>query len=455
MVQDSFWIDYVWAKQFTAELAAGHLYPRWLPGSFGGLGAPVFYYYPPAAFYLTAVFGLAGIATYTSVILAFGVSFWLSGVGAYILFRQLGYRPLVGALLFVLAPYHVLDFTLRGALAESVAIALLPFLAIGLKRIADGKGWLFAALFYALMILAHLPFALLASIFLIAPFAIVQRRRRLPTGIAVSLGAGLAAIYLVPAIMLASFRDEAQLYNEPRLLPSYWSLYAGHWDDNFFVGIHIVIASIAIPAALFAIRHRDARLAYAGAICALAAGLVPIFWSLPLIDKVQFSFRALPFAELALAAFVADRIASLPKLRYALALPAIMSALVLIMTIPAELSLADLDRLQPEVPEYLPPGVLTGRPKLGEWPDLRRGRVPPPDRGPDTIVEPIFYFPIWSCGGIDEQTKLLSHPADCRPQRVRTPAESWGGLISALSALILAAAWLVRRRRQSGELSPR
>lgn len=449
MVHDSFWIDYVWARQFNAELGAGILYPRWLPDSFGGLGAPVFYFYPPAAFYLTALFDLAGAATYTSIILAFGVSFWVSGVGAYLLFRQLGYRPLLGAALFVLAPYHLLDFTLRGALAESVAIALLPFLAIGLKRIADGRSWLFAALSYALMILTHVPLALLASIFLIAPFAIARRRRLVPIGYATLVGIGLAAIYLIPAIALAGYRDEAQLFNEPRLVPSYWSLYGGHWDDNFFVAIHLVTASIAIPAALFAVRHRDARLIYALAMCALAAGLIPFVWSLPLIDKVQFSFRALPFAELALAAYIADRSTSLPKLRYALLLPAMMSALILIVTIPPETSLAQLDRDKPDVPEYLPPGVLDARPRLGEWPDLRIGRLPVPDRGPGTIVEPIFYFPMWSCGQIDEPTKLLAHPANCQPQRVRTAAEIWGSLISALSVLLFAACWLVGRRSRA------
>jgi hypothetical protein len=42
LLHDSFEIDWVWADQFTAELARGNLYPRWLPLSNDGLGSPVF-----------------------------------------------------------------------------------------------------------------------------------------------------------------------------------------------------------------------------------------------------------------------------------------------------------------------------------------------------------------------------------------------------------------------------
>src|SRR5512132_3274268 len=70
MTHDSFWIDRVWADQFTSELSKGNLYPRWLPLSHGGLGSPVFYYYPPLAFYLIGLFGLIGFPTYASIVAA-------------------------------------------------------------------------------------------------------------------------------------------------------------------------------------------------------------------------------------------------------------------------------------------------------------------------------------------------------------------------------------------------
>src|SRR4029079_11754644 len=49
LLHDSFEIDWVWADQFTAELARGNLYPRWLPLSNAGLGSPGLSFFPPLA----------------------------------------------------------------------------------------------------------------------------------------------------------------------------------------------------------------------------------------------------------------------------------------------------------------------------------------------------------------------------------------------------------------------
>ena len=129
MVHDSWWIDIVWADQFTTALRHGQLYPRWLPESFDGLGAPVFYFYPPGAFYLVSLFGLAGLSAYPALLAAF---FTVSTGGAIATWQWLrGWtrRPLAGAMVALLAPYHLCDFYRRGAIAEATAAALLPLLA--------------------------------------------------------------------------------------------------------------------------------------------------------------------------------------------------------------------------------------------------------------------------------------------------------------------------------------
>src|SRR4029450_11382967 len=171
-----------------------------------GLGSPVFYFYPPLAFYITGACGLAGLSTYASIIAAFALAFLASGLGAYHWLRGRSDYPLLGALFFTLGPYHWFDFYGRGALAESVAIAFLPLIAIGLRRIAEGKSWTLAAIAYAAMILSHLPLALLTSLFLILPYAIVHRRQWVGFAISCFMGGGLAAIYLVPAFGGGAFR---------------------------------------------------------------------------------------------------------------------------------------------------------------------------------------------------------------------------------------------------------
>ena len=116
-LNESFWIDWVWLDQFVRELAHGNLYPRWLPLSHHGLGSPVFYYYPPLGFYLGSLFVFAGLSTYAAIVATFIVASMLSGVGVYFWSKGQSQTPLVGTLVFVIAPYHVFDFYFRGALA--------------------------------------------------------------------------------------------------------------------------------------------------------------------------------------------------------------------------------------------------------------------------------------------------------------------------------------------------
>jgi uncharacterized membrane protein len=130
MTHDSFWIDRVWADQFTSELAKGNLYPRWLPLSHGGLGSPVFYYYPPLAFYLAGLFGLIGLPTYASIVAAFFTGFVASGFAMFAWLKNSAKAPLLGALLYMAAPYHVLDFTSRGSIADFIAITFIPLVAL-------------------------------------------------------------------------------------------------------------------------------------------------------------------------------------------------------------------------------------------------------------------------------------------------------------------------------------
>src|SRR4051812_38568451 len=170
---DSFWIDWVWLDQFAEQLRQGILYPRWLPLSHGGLGSPVFYYYPPLAFFLGSIFSLAGLTPYASLIAAFFAAYALSGVAMYAWLRNAAPRPLLGAMAYVVAPYHAFNFYSRGAIAETLATALLPFVMIGIRRLARGErgGYALAAVSYGLLIAPPPPPAPLASLFLFLPHA--------------------------------------------------------------------------------------------------------------------------------------------------------------------------------------------------------------------------------------------------------------------------------------------
>ncbi|MBW0006221.1 MAG: hypothetical protein JO335_00755, partial [Sphingomonas sp.] len=354
-------------------------------------------------------------------------------------------HPLLGAMFFVAAPYHLFNYVDRGALAESLAITLIPVLAIGLRRISEGRGGLvMTATAYAAMIGTHLPLALLTSVFLIAPYALVHRRSLPGLVVSTALGISAAAITILPALMLSPYHDEAQLYRAPNLRTEYWNLFSGHWSDpNFTLTFAIVAATIVAVADMAVRRDRWALLAIATAL--VVAGLVPFFWSLPLLAKIQFPYRALPIAEFGLATALA-RSVNLPR---AAALPLVVSVAILpgVYNIPRDIS--RLRAVHPDTYEYLPKGVLGPHQLDAKLSEVTAPRIPPP-RVAGMVVEPHFYFPAWSCGTEEPRTQLLMHEPGCRPQIVWTMPEKIGTAISIVASLILMLlAWRARGTRPS------
>jgi hypothetical protein len=439
LLHDSFEIDWVWADQFTAELARGNLYPRWLPLSNAGLGSSVFYYYPPLSFYVSGLFGIAGMSTYGSVIATFAAGFVASGIGCWHWLKGRASQPLLGAVLFMAAPYHLFDFTVRGAQAESFAIAFIPLIAIGLRRIREERGGiLFTAIAYAGIVFTHLPLALLVSVFLIGPYALLHWRKLPRFAAAVAAGLGLVAIYLIPALALAPYHDVNQLYRMVDLRTDYWNIYAVDWHRSYVIVVFSIMGAIIAASLYPVLRRRDGWAAYAIAIAILVAGVVPMLWALPILKQVQFPYRGLPLAEFALATALA-RLPAKPILPFLLAgLALLMSARILPGFHIGEPAISSLSGHHPDVYEYLPRGVIEPgrtREKLSE---VTGPRLPPP-RVPGMVVEPVFYFPAWSCGEPEPRTQLLMHRPDCRPHLIWTTPERIGGAISACFALLLLA----------------
>jgi hypothetical protein len=437
LLHDSFAIYWVWADQFTAELAHGNLYPRWLPLSDGGLGAPVFYFYPPLAFHLSGIFGLLGFSTYGSIIAAFAAAFSASGIGCWHWLKGRTSQPLLGASFFACAPYHLLDYTLRGAIAESVAIALIPPLAIGLDRIRQVRGGrMLAAISYGAMICTHLPLALLVSLFMIAPQLLLSPRKLIGFATAALLGIGLSGIYLLPALALEPFHDVGQLYRTSNLRTDYWSIYAWNWSDPTYVVVMAVIIATVLAATLPVIRRRDGWASYAIITSLIAAGVVPFLWSFPLLAKVQFPYRVLPIAEFALATALA-RVGTRDFLEKAAFLfPVLLSMMIIPGFHMPQDSLARLESLHPDVYEYLPKGVMKPGQTQARLSDVLAPRRPPP-RVPGLVVEQHFYFPSWSCGRPEPRTQLLMHEPSCVPRLLWTVPEKIGLMISIVSALLL------------------
>lgn len=452
MLHQSFWIDWVWADQFTAELGRGVIYPRWLPLAHGGLGSPVFYFYPPLSFFLAGGFGLAGLSTYASILAAFAAAIAASGFAMYHWLKGWTGYPFAGALFFMAAPYHVLDFYGRGALAESVGIAILPLIALGLKRAHERRDYVLPSLAFAGLIFSHLPLAVLAIVFLIVPHALFLARRDwkqfLRLLLPFPIGAAIAGIYLVPALMLDRHRAAEHLWTLPYLRTDYWNVFTFDWSALEIFGglVFATMFAIAVAGLIIFAWARSAWAAWAVVVCLVAAGFLAGFWSLPIIEKVQFSYRALSLAEFALA----TALALVPRRAIGIALLSLIPALLISALAtqpsihPGTAPMKLLASRHPDVLEYAPPGA-TQPGWTTAWNFVVADHLPQPRT--DMTVERTFYFPSWEvkCAGRQVETfrnpdtGLLSYRGDrCERRLMATREERIGQALSLLGLLVLA-----------------
>jgi len=227
--------------------------------------------------------------------------------------------------LYALGPYHFgVDLLERQAIAEVANFVAFPLVFGCLVRMARGRGSTAAyAGAYALMVMAHLPTALLASGMLVPWFAALRPPRRAWARFAAGtvLGVLLSGVYLVPALASTA-----------------WVSLDGMWDGRFSYDRWFLLDGVAAPDAGFEETLRGVALVLtvgaAGALpslrrplrgpgCAFLA-IVPAAWflmtpmsrplfeHLPFLDRVQFPWRVLALLEFGVIAALAPALRGAP-----------------------------------------------------------------------------------------------------------------------------------------------
>ena len=485
-----------WAAQFAEQLRAGVVYPRWLPDSFDGLGSPAFYFYPPLPFWIDGMVDLltfGALPVIARLPVTWAVLLWASGLAMYAWLRSETANKRIalwGALAYMAAPYHLYDHYTRGALAEFAAYVFLPLVLLSIRR----PVWL--ALSYAGLLLSHLPTAMLVTIIVVIPFVLLRLRdwRALMAAAAGgSLGLGLAAIYLVPALTLQSWISAEQLwtafYDARR-----WLLFVpSRWPEEFTMQVVVPLAiayGIACLTVLAFFRARAPAVFFAlvALVClALMAGVVPWFWEVPLFAKVQFPWRLLVAVEFAVV--TALSVASVDRLRRpglvllaAAAIATVPALRVLVHDTGVRIAFNRTGRTltQQDAKEYEPHGFplgdspsyeqlglqpLAGVPLISCVPQprtcqARAGRfgvltVEVDADRPTSVVLRRFFFPAWH---IEPEAVIAPTPDyrlvqfDASPgrqtyrlERRTLPAELWGWAISGTSLVLLGLWGLISR----------
>ncbi|MGV3771205.1 MAG: integral membrane-like protein [Sphingobium phenoxybenzoativorans] len=440
--------NFVWIRQFGEAMAQGDLYPRWLPGSFEGLGSPAFYFYPPLVYWIAGGIDALGATTLQAINITGLTLIFLSGVTMHVWLRARGTRPLTGALLYMVLPYHLLDFYTRGALAELGAFIWLPLIALGISRLPERRGTVLLALSYGGLSITHLPVAMLTGLFLIAPLVVHRywRDRTIlwPAAIAGALAIGLAPFYLLPALTLQDRISSALLWGG-RYRPSTWTV-----GTMYFA----IVPCIALATAVLSFATRSIWTGITLLACIAGLNLIPYLWDMPPLDKAQFPWRLMCIAEFA-------AITSLMAGRANIWIAGIGAALLMPPYIYAgaqagvymtrDVDYAQMARSMPDAVEYLPAGfpmsAVTEKDRLA---DLTPYRTLPramemdvQQAGPASFRR--FAFPIWrvtrdghEVASTGPLISFQAQPGHYRLERVRIWQESAGAVVSLLAMAALA-----------------
>lgn len=364
------------AVEFYRGLAEGHLWPGWAPDLSGGYGQPFFLFNPPVIYFLAALFHALGSSLVVALNLACLALLLLAGLGMYLFARELFGRPggAVAGAAYVLAPFTLVNLYVRYALADFAAMAWIPWAFWGLlrwsfvertgpveKRYGNARYLWIAAAAVALLLLSSNPVALLVVPVLgLYVLFLAGRSRRWATlargAAGLGLGLALAAFFWLPALLERGWVKVANL------LSGYLN-YGNHfvylhqfvyspWDyglslpgpqDEMSFGLGLVYLVLLI-AGIVLTRVMRAQLRELGEgwahfwffiwILVLALVLatdnsIALWAALPLLQYLEFPWRALVLAAFATAFMAGLPVLAVPARRRRWLVAAVLVALVL------------------------------------------------------------------------------------------------------------------------------
>lgn len=312
------------AQQMADNLRQGALFPAWGGGYNAGFGAPTLLFFPPLTSYVHALPVVLGIPVAAGLSLASLTGLFLSGVAIFGWLRSAGLASgaIQAALIYMIAPYRLIDLYYRSALAEHWAFVWPPvILWAGTARGLPGPAR--AALIagsVAMLLIANIPLATLFGLGLGAWFLASGqlRGRRLPIATGAVLGFGVAAFALVPQSMSSSLLSVERYYGSDagRFRPSANTLFSGEvgaLDFNTVVSLSVVVVVVLVVAAFGALtpearRRPEAMITVGSAIALLLAAsgpAGPVWEMLPLLSRFQFPWRVASLLTLMIALIAA------------------------------------------------------------------------------------------------------------------------------------------------------
>jgi hypothetical protein len=191
------------AEVFAENITAGHIPPRIAPEFSFRLGYPLYNYYAPTAYWITAVPILMQVYPISAMKLSFMFGIITAFVGMFLwLKNRFNYwAALLGATAYVTSPYLAVEIFVRGSISEVWFLALLPlslFLLDRLSKKVSALNFFTTALLISLTLTAHNVLSLVGLVIIIA-YILLHKIKKGPTVVIIAFL--LSSYFFIPALL--------------------------------------------------------------------------------------------------------------------------------------------------------------------------------------------------------------------------------------------------------------
>lgn len=197
---------------FYLSLSEGHIIPRWAENLNWGYGHPILEFLYPLPSYLASLFHFFGFSLIDSTKIVLGIGVIVSGITMYLWLKNFLHTSAsaLGAILYMYAPYRLIDVYTRGDIGENLAFIFMPlvlYFMYGYEKSQKSYYLVGMSGSFAGLILSHnaislmyIPFIVVYGIYL---SLLSQKRSKLFLSmlLGIVLGFGLAAFFWVPALL--------------------------------------------------------------------------------------------------------------------------------------------------------------------------------------------------------------------------------------------------------------
>jgi uncharacterized membrane protein len=351
---------YQFVFSYREALNNGVLYPSLASQLNYGLGDVGVRFYPPLSHYVLVFFQLIAGNWFDASCLTFVFYFYLGAIGIYFWSKEWFSEraALFAACFYIFIPYRIAQLYNAFLYAEFAACAILPFCFLFVRRVCvrgkilDVCG---LAIFYALLILTHLPTSIIGSLALAVYALFSIKRVNFISAVAklfISVSAGLAASAFYWLRMLTELNFVA--HNNERFISADYD-FRRHFlvseifdrifnlnnlkirfiDTVFFITLGIIISCALLYFANLKDK-REFKLASIAAPLAFALFMLsplslPVWENFTVLQKVQFPWRWMTIISVCGTIFIAAGAANLLDFSKRSSRPLVFLALGLIV----------------------------------------------------------------------------------------------------------------------------